>query len=424
MDFITHILYLARASLDLPLGSVAIGSSLTGGALLNVAFLGLSGVLVVTRRGSLFPFLVWLPFLTVAGLSVAWAPDKSSAIRLFVLLVTYAGFFAIPFLLNGNSRRNVSLLKPIIYSSVVPACYAVAEYVLFPEADGRLKSTFGHPNIFAFYLTIIIGVIFFLMRSTVAQFTPLFKKIMFLYLGFLFGLVLLTQTRGAWIGIIIIIAAFALFVDRRFLFGIVLLPGVLLVPGVADRLSDLNKGTTYSGEMRSADDTLNSYAWRQVMWEAAMRDSEDARILGKGLASFGPNSVVFFPLANQERNYTSKGVGAHSVFVQTLYETGVVGVACFAFMFLALIVRAWQFRYLDPPGAIVIISVVVAFAAANASDNVYDYGSAHQYFWGFMGVVFAKWQQMAAEARSSRADSKITFDAMDQRPRSVLAGGR
>lgn len=407
IEYITFFIFLTRSALDNIFSSIefqVVGMTLTAGAILNLIVLGLAATILLHRRVSLFPFKVWLPFLLVAALSVTWSPDKGAAIRMLLVLFTYAAMFAIPFCMRAESRRTAWLLKATVYSSALPALVGVLEYFFFLDDSGRIKSTFSHANVFAFYLTVIVGIIYFLLSSSTTQLTPFIRRMMIPYSGLLMGLIVLTETRAAWVGVVVILAGFAFFVDRRYLLGLLLLPSLLLVPAVSSRLSDLGRGTEYTGQMKSEDDAVNSFAWRELMWESALADAADAPILGKGLASFGPNSVIFFPIVDQNQDYGTHGVGAHSAYVQALYETGILGFACYIGMYFALILRVLRRFGRDPRGGAMLLSIILAYMAANFSDNIFDYGGLNWYFWGFFGTVFAKIEldsmEIAARRRS------------------------
>jgi putative inorganic carbon (HCO3(-)) transporter len=407
MELIVFIIFLTRSSLDTIFEALPIevgGLAMTAGAILNLVVLGL-GIMTLLRTGSSFPFKVWLPFLIVATLSVAWSPDKGLAIRMLLVLFTYAIFFAIPFYMRKKFRSNVWLLKAMIYSSILPATVGLLEYLYFLDGSGRVKSTFYHPNIFAFYLTVIVGLIFFLLSSSTMEFKPFFRKIMIPYAGLLMGLIVLTQTRGAWAGVLLILTAFAFFKDRRYLLLLLLLPMLLFVPAVSDRLNDLGHGTEYKGGFQSEADTVNSFAWRTLMWQSALEDAADTPLFGKGLASFGSNALRFFPMADPNGGYSIKGIGAHSAYVQAGYETGLVGLACYLSMYFRLISRALRYFRRDPGGAVMLISIILCYMSESFSDNMFDYGAVNLYFWGLLGIVFAKWDLEVAEARAAPSRS-------------------
>ena len=130
------------------------------------------------------------------------------------------------------------------------------------------------------------------------------------------------------------------------------------------------------------------------MWQSAIDDASDTALYGKGLASFGPNSLVFFPIVNPNHEYTSKGVGAHNIYVQIYYETGIVGLLFYFGIFVNLLFRARDARPRDPRGAAVVMSVIIAFALESASDNMPDYGVPNLYFWSLLGFVLSDWESL------------------------------
>ena len=399
MESLTFVLFVLRSSADRLLEAMHIevaGMDMTAGAILNLAVLALTAFLILRRSGSAwYSFRIWLPFLAVAAGSIAWSSDKMGGIRALLVLLTYACLFAVPFLVGAASRHYATLLKAIVYSSIVPTTIGLLELAFFRDPSGRVQSTFIHPNGFAFYLMVILGVIFFLLSSSVIQFRSLTRRLMFPYAALLLGLLVMTQTRSAWIGTFIIVIAYATLIDRRYLLALPLLPLLLFIPAVGDRLADLEQGTEFTGAMGSKADALNSFAWRELMWESAIADAAESPMFGKGLASFAPNSLVFFPLADAtKKTYYRGGIGAHSAYVQTFYETGAVGFACYLLIYLSLLARIARSFRKDPRGAIMLGATVIAYMMGNFSDNILDYGSLNLYFWGFTGIVFAKWAQL------------------------------
>ncbi len=397
MDLIIFLIFLARAILDLiferlPLG--AGGTNMTAGALLNLLILALSGTLIVARFRSSLPIKIWLPYLAVATLSTLTSGDFGSSFRTLLVLFTYAGLFAIPFYMRASRRDSLWLLNAIVYSSILPAAYGVLEFFFFKDPNERLRSTFAHANVFACYLTLVIGVICFLLGSTSVRVAPWMRKVLMLYLLPLIALLILTESRVGWAGALLALATYAFMLDRRYLLLLAFVPFLIFVPQVSDRLSDLDRGAQVTAD--PGTEGINSYAWRMLMWESAWDDLDGSRVLGKGLASFGPNSLRFFPLVSDKTQYTYKGVGAHSVYVQTVYELGFVGLFCYVAIYIGLVVRACRYMRYDKKGAIMMIAIVGAYMLQNYSDNILDYGSVNLYFWGTIGTILAKWSRQAS----------------------------
>jgi O-antigen ligase len=401
MDLLVFIAFLMRSSADRVFDAMRIdvaGMEMTAGAFLNLGVLGLAGLMTLTRSGTAaFPFRTWLPFVLAATISIAWSPDRVGGIRALLVLLTYVSFFAIPFLVRTATRHSAHLLQAIVYSSIVPVTVGLLERPFFLDQSGRVKSTFMHPNGFALYLMVVVGVIYFLLSSSAVQFKPSLRRLMIPYSGLLVGLIILTQTRAAWAGTFLILVAYAVFVNRRYLVALPLIPFLLIVPVIGDRFADLERGTAYTGSMRSKADAINSFAWRRLMWESAFADVADTPVFGKGLASFAPNSLKFFPLASADKTSYRKGVGAHNAYVQAFYETGAVGLFCYFMIYVSVLLRIARYFKGDPRGSIMLASTVLAYMMANFSDNIFDYGSLNLYFWGYLGIIFAKWAQPRPE---------------------------
>jgi putative inorganic carbon (hco3(-)) transporter len=397
MDLILFCIFGLRASADsvferLP---IHVGSmNMTAGALLNLLVLAMAGVLILARYRASFPLKVWIPYLTVASFSVLWAQDRSAAVRTLLVLFTYAGLFAVPFYLQAKRRDSLWLLKAIVYSSFLPVCYGAVQLVFFLPDDGRLTSTFLHANILGCYLNIIIGIICFLLTARSVDLAPRSRKLLLLYLIPIVALILLTQARVAWAGTMFVLVTFAFLVDRRFLLLLVFVPLLALIPAVSDRITDLDRGTVATADL--GPDGINSYAWRKLMWESALKDAANTPVLGKGLASFGPNALRFFPLA--DGGYKG-GIGAHSAYIETIYELGYVGLFCYLFLFAGLIWITVRNMRRDRKGAIVILAIIGAYMLQNYSDNILEYGSLNIYFWGTIGTVFAKWSRQSSLSR-------------------------
>jgi len=396
MEFLIFSVLSTRSSVDRVFDAMRFdvaGMDLTAGALLNVAVLGFAALMVLMRSGSAFAIRVWLPFLLVASVSIAWSPDRAGGIRALLVLMTYASFFAMPFLVRTSFRHSAFLLKAIIYSSIVPVAVGLLEMAFFLDPSGRVKSTFIHPNGFAFYLMVVLCVIYFLLSSSAVQFTPFARRLIIPYSALVVGLIIMTQTRAAWAGTFLILATYAVFVNRRYLVVLALLPLLIFIPAVSNRLTDLERGTAYTGAMASRADAINSFTWRKLMWESAFADVADTPLLGKGLASFAPNSLQFFPLAHADKTAYRKGVGAHNAYVQAFYETGAVGLACYLMVYVSLLFRTARSFKNDPRGSTMLLSGILAYMTVNFSDNIFDYGSLNWYFWSFVAIVFAKWAQ-------------------------------
>jgi O-antigen ligase len=400
VDYILFCIFVLRASADALFGELPIGVGgmrLTAGALLNLVILVVAGTMILARYRPSIPSKVWIPYLAVATLSVTWAQDRTGALRALLVLLTYASLFALPFYVRSSHRDNLWLLRAIVYSSLIPAIYGFAEFFFFRDDSGRIKSTFLHPNVFGCYLNIVVGTVCYLVSAQTVQASPWVKRFLIVYLVPLVALVVMTQARVAWAGTVLVLGGYATLVDRRFLFALVFFPLLIYVPTVSDRILDLERGTAVTAD--PGEEGINSYAWRELMWESALKDAADAPILGRGLASFGQNAVRFFPLARDASTYGDLGLRPHSVYIQTIYELGAVGFLCYFSMYIGLIWVSFRNLPHDRKGGVIVIIIIGAYMLQSYSDNILDYGSLNMYFWGALGTIFAKWRRQESLMR-------------------------
>src|SRR5262249_34854539 len=150
-------------------------------------------------------------------------------------------------------------------SSFIPVAYAFFELAfggIGIDSASRLQSTFGHPNIFAFYLVAVLALSMFLLKSSQVALSPNVRRLLILYLPILVFLIVLTKTRSAWAASALLVSVFVGVVDRRYLALLVFLPLIMLVPGVEERI--LNVGST---DLDYRYHSLDSYEWRQLLWD-------------------------------------------------------------------------------------------------------------------------------------------------------------
>jgi O-antigen ligase len=324
----------------------------------------------------------WLTFLAAAVASALHGPDPAAGVRLLLALCSYLAVLVLASLVV-RFRRDVELgLKAALASSLVPVAYAILEMatgmIQFND-DGRLQGTFTHPNIFAFFIVGVVTLILFLRCTTLVTLSSPLQHFLFAYMVLLLLLLLITQTRSAWIAMALILMGYALIVDRRGLLLVLLLPLVLLVPGVSERVLDLTSGNVEGGYAQ-----LNSYAWRQLLWRDTLEwmSANPSVVFGYGLDLYKSYTPLFFPKGTE-------GVGAHNAFLQIYFEMGLFGLGSFVLIFVCLISQlAARMRH-DFAGSAILILWCVGYLLCCYSDNMLDYLQFQWFFWFCIGTVCA-----------------------------------
>ena len=359
------------------------------GAILNALAISIAFVLLA-RCPLTAPFPVagiWGPFLLIAFASTLYAPDFLAAMRLALVLLSYWAFFIIPFFL-WRSQSDVSrFVMLVLGSSVIPSLYALVDIAqgLPDMTDFRLQSTFSHANIYAFYLVLLLGLALYVRSSRIIRVTPQVRLLVTLYIPYLIVLLMLTMTRSAWAtgGLLFLVYAFR--VDRKFLAGFLLIP--LLVagyPGVIERLTNVTEASEVDSFTQLNDSTrLNSYEWRQALWDSAIPPIIEKPLLGHGLVSFKPSTPGFFPLIGPE------GIDGHNFYLQTSFEMGLLGLFALVWLLGSVARQILKGRRRDPPGVLIIMCILIGYALECFSDNMHFYLSFNWYFWFVMGTICA-----------------------------------
>ncbi|HEV7258703.1 MAG TPA: O-antigen ligase family protein [Bosea sp. (in: a-proteobacteria)] len=366
------------------------GASAMGvGALVNVLVIAIALVLFLQAplRAPWPVIAIWGPFLLIAFGATLYAPDFRAASRLAFILLTYWAFFAIPFFILRSSLDLSRFFLVVIGSSVPPTLYAFVDIArgLSDLDEFRLQSTFSHPNIYAFYLVLVLGLALYVRASHAIRVPPRIQILVTLYIPVLTTFLLLTKTRSAWVACGLMFLVYAFKIDRRFLAAFLLVPVLFIAsPSLMERLTDVTAATEVdSFDQLSESTRLNSYVWRQALWEAAIPQILEQPLLGHGLESFRPSTSSFFPLIGPE------GIDAHNLYLQTSFEMGLLGAVALAWLLGWPAYRFARALRRDPPGLLIILCILMTYLLESYSDNMHFYLSFNWYFWFVMGTVYA-----------------------------------
>jgi hypothetical protein len=262
------LIILSRASLDVLLDNTRFGSFGLG-ALLNALVIFMAVIAVIEHPIPARKVFrqTWLLFLLIAFLSVFFAPEKLIALKYFLVLLSFASTFVLAIVLINSEEDYGRWIKAILLSSIIPVLYGFIDLATGgyngQQSEGlRISSTFSHPNVFAFYLVLMISLSFYCYKAK-ASFIPVFiRRTLPIYIFILLALLVLTKTRTAWVSCAAFFTMYAFFYERKYLLYILLAPVVaFMIPEVRDRLLDLGQGNQVINYSK-----LNSYAWRKLIW--------------------------------------------------------------------------------------------------------------------------------------------------------------
>lgn len=353
------------------------------GAILNLAMIAAALAFIAGRPNVRLsvPLWVWGPFLAVGLAAVPGAPEPMAALRLWLVLVSHAAFFVLPFYMVDRPQDLVRYFTLMIAASVLPAAYAFVQLALgwAETEDGtRVSGTFSHPNIFAFYLIVVLALALFLLSARSLHVSPKLKRWLTLYVPVLLVLMLLTKTRSAWGATALMMAVFALRLDRRYLVYLMAAPLlVLLVPAIGDRIADLQQGN-----YNEAYAKLNSYAWRELLWQSSLSWAWERPVFGYGLEAFAYHVAEFFPMP-----IFGGTIDSHNVYIQLIFEAGAIGLAAFVWMHARIL---WLLSALIRRGCVeawMLLAMSACYLLMAYADNMLYYLTPSWYFWFALGCA-------------------------------------
>ena len=321
------------------------------GAILNALAISIAFVLLV-QWPLTAPFSVvgiWGPFLLIAFASTLYAPDFFAAVRLALVLLSYWSFFIIPFFIWRSPHDVSRFVMLVIGSSVIPSLYALVDIArgLSDMADFRLQSTFSHANIYAFYLVLLLGLALYVRSSRIIRVTPQVRLLVTLYIPYPPCSSHADEDAQRLDDVRADISRLRIPDRSKVSRGLSADTGAgRRNPSVIDRLIDVTEPTEIDSFTQLNDSTrLNSYEWRQALWESAIPQIIEKPLLGHGLESFKPSTPSFFPLIGPE------GIDGHNFYLQTGFEMGLLGVFALVWLLGSVARQIMKGRRRDPPGS-------------------------------------------------------------------------
>lgn len=269
-------------------------------------------------------FVVLFGIVLFYSTITSYTPNKS----VFTLLIYLACIVFYFILVNTIKTRQqlYALVALLVLSTTVISLYGLyqlktvgatseawVDTTLFEDIKARVGSTFENPNVLGEYLVLIIPVAIAMLwgqKGWVSRLLTLgLTAIMLLCLVY-------TYSRGAYLGLILAFALFAVLRDRRFIIlgviGLLLLPFVL-PPSVINRFTSIGNLT----------DTSSSY--RISVWLGSLKLVQDYWPSGIGLG-LEPFKLIY-PKYSLNAAYAFH---SHNIYLQLLIETGIAGFLIFA----------------------------------------------------------------------------------------------
>jgi putative inorganic carbon (HCO3(-)) transporter len=362
-----------------------------GGLTLSIAACGLLWLLwaLRTKPGPIGAINGWLlAVLAVAVVATGFSPVPVAAFKGLMKLVSYLGVYALMRQLLASAplwwdRITAALLAGSLLTSVIGIrqLYGDAGGALARWSDAnsvargtvRIYSTLDNPNLLGGYLLPILPLaVVALMRW------PGWPRRLFALAALALGILtlVLTYSRGAWMGMVASLALLALLLTLRHtqtwppllrrLLPIVLLGGGALVLVVLITQVEPLRVRVMS-LVAGREDSSNNF--RMNVWTSALQMIRDRPWIG-----IGPGNTAFnliYPLYQQPK---FNALSAYSIPLEWLVEAGLPGLIAGAGLFLTAMgtgLRQWKATGVLALPSLAAVAAFVGLAIQGLTDTIF-----------------------------------------------------
>ncbi|HID28472.1 MAG TPA: hypothetical protein EYP19_00520 [Desulfobacterales bacterium] len=298
-------------------------------------------------------------------------------IRWLAVLVLIGGLIISVLSLLGTRWSPTKVLS-------VPQIYEQLPRLIIPQLS---KAGFS-PNIVGGTLAMLfpITISFFLFGSK--RIVKPFLGLALLVMGFA---LFLTQSRGAWIGLVVALLCMAIWRSRWFLLGIPVLVALIL-------LIVQHFGLKPVVDFISATHSTATMASRSEVWQRAIYILQDFPYTGIGLGTFSRVGPILYPyfLAGPDADIPH----AHNIFLQAGIDLGIPGLVAFTGMLAAFAFMAWEGVRLAKnsdfkPLAIGLFCGFIVYLTHGLFDSITAVSiKAGVVLWAFLGFTAALWRTL------------------------------
>ena len=305
-------------------------------------------------------------FLSIGLLSLAFSSYKYAVLEEFLRYLSFFLFYVLIIQEVSTDKKKMLMIDFLIAATLIAGLYGIFHSLGFnpftwvPAEAGRVVSFFGNPNFFATYLVAVIPLL--LVLSLGPHKKRKFPAI--ITSGIALICLLLTQTRSAWIALIVSLVFLFLLIHKtkamrfsprnRLILAIILSViciTVIFNQGmIRDRITELWN-------------PYGSAFIRMHIWQAELSMIGTYPLFGSGLGTF----QIVFPGFRYPGFLSEVPIGnllhVHSEYIEILAEMGIVGLGLFLWFVIGLLRRALRFLKTGREERLVVIGLVFGVVA-------------------------------------------------------------
>lgn len=353
------------------------------------------------------PGWFWLALTAIIIiLSVLWSfsPFTSliEAIKFIDLALLF--FLGFVFIQQGKITIRQALLATVL-SAIIPVLAGLTQIItgsgiMTFDLRGRIYGTFGHPNVFAFFL---LSLIFLTTQYAVFDATKLWQKREWLkiaLLAILFGLLIFTYTRAAIIGLAVFCVALGVVKYRKALgigLALVALFYLIFYPlnnFLVHKFNYSLQSNTLISRLTERSDEADSFSWRLSLIQETTPIIMTRPILGFGFGTF----PIVWEANRGARHMYDDSAESHNDYLRLLLETGAIGFIAYLMFFASLFTKIVQ-RMKTPAcqeNHLMLLGWICAFIIVSVSDNMLHHTAVMWLTWLWWGLIIGSYQKQCA----------------------------
>lgn len=322
-------------------------------------------------------FLPWLVYLAAGALAAAFGvnPARSFA-ALNSDLLTAVTFLGLCLFIKPEARDTA--LKA--YLAAIAVAAAIGIYQALSGLAGGLDiraHAFAHPVRFGEIM--VIGLALALCRISAPEaLTPRVKKSLYAAILLITAAIVLSQTRGAYLGMAVVFSMFLIIrrPPKRVVIPLIAAAAALglglsmLNPVIRYKLGSIFKGanSAINADAKTADVAINT---RLTLWKIGFRMIKDRPLLGAGPA----NVKTLFPVYC-EKPYPEDIVwgSLHNLYIHQTAERGFIGLAALLVLFGGMFTAALR-NFRAAPSRITLwaLAIMPSWFLMNATEITFQH---------------------------------------------------
>lgn len=324
-------------------------------------------------------------FLLITFISSFFSPAPLESVTEWTRLLSIFSLYILGYLIVKTEKNLTRLLKVIIVSAIIPSVFALYQFftqtgitVPFEGIYNRIYGTFAHPNLFAYYLIIPLSLSLFLPAAMENK--KIAKIILAIVAVFLFMLLFLTYTRGAWLAFIIAVIFISLASFRKY--GKFLVAIFLIIAFSYSLIEPVNK--------RVNDLIFNPYSsirWRLSLWQDSFNYAKEKPLLGHGTG-------MAKDLILKKRGYKFGSADPHNDYLKIALENGLLGLLSYFFLIIYLFATLLKkFRKAESQNiksfALILLGITASLYIMSSADNILRNTALQWSYWALIGALLA-----------------------------------